>query len=305
MKRIISAIAILTLLLTLSACNLQGKTKLTMAVLSDDVQYSAYSEKLIQTAETVSSVQLETASVKSLRDMVCDIELGKYQMGILPSDMLSYAWDGIRSFEKEGAIVAIRPVAALGAEVLQIITTNADVQTVSDLKGKNVSVGAVGSAVYYRAQDVLTAAGIAEQDLSKQNLSVADSIKALKNGEIDAAFMNFESSQTEISDLFSGHNAALVPIDAEIIAKIMETSSCYIASEISSGSYSGQSEAVETLAVPTVLVANADVDANAIYAMTKAICEEPTFMANAVVQKGITVPFHTGAEAWFAENSVE
>lgn len=57
-------------------------------------------------------------------------------------------------------------VAALYMEQVQIVTTNPDIKTVADLKGKTVSIGAAGSGVYFNAIDVLQAYGMTEKDIT-------------------------------------------------------------------------------------------------------------------------------------------
>ena len=52
-------------------------------------------------------------------------------------------------------------------EQVQIVTLDPSIQSVADLEGKNVSVGAAGSGVYYNAVDVLGAYGLdIEKDIN-------------------------------------------------------------------------------------------------------------------------------------------
>ena len=66
---------------------------------------------------------------------------------------------------------------------------NPDIKSVADLAGKNVSIGASGSGVYFNALDVLGAYGLSESDINAQYLNFADSADSLKDGKIDAAFI--------------------------------------------------------------------------------------------------------------------
>ena len=49
-----------------------------------------------------------------------------------------------------------------------------------DLRGKNVSIGAAGSGVYFNAMDFLAAYDMTEADINPQYLSFGDSAEALK-----------------------------------------------------------------------------------------------------------------------------
>ena len=76
---------------------------------------------------------------------------------------MSYAYNGERLFDTP--IKDFSVVASLYMEQVQIVSTNAKLGSVADLKGKTVSIGAVGSGVYFNAIDVLTAYGLTEKDI--------------------------------------------------------------------------------------------------------------------------------------------
>ena len=71
------------------------------------------------------------------------------QLGFVQSDVAAYAYQGTRLFEK--ADTSFSTVAALYMEQVQIVTCDPTIKTVADLAGKNVSIGAAGSGVYYNA----------------------------------------------------------------------------------------------------------------------------------------------------------
>lgn len=71
----------------------------------------------------------------------------------------------------------------------QIVTLNPDIKTVADLKGKTVSVGDSGSGVYFNALDCLGAYGLTIDDITPTYQSFGDSVEAMQDGKIDAAFI--------------------------------------------------------------------------------------------------------------------
>ena len=74
---------------------------------------------------------------------------GVYQLATVQSDVMTYAYNGTRSFEKTGAVPNVRILAGIYAETVQIVTTNPDIKTVADLKGKAVCVGDQNSGTYF------------------------------------------------------------------------------------------------------------------------------------------------------------
>ena len=132
-------------------------------------------------------VNVTVVSTDGSKANIQEIDAGNYQLGTVQSDVMTYAWEGSRSFEEDGKIDSFRVVAGLYAEAVQLVTMNPAIKTVADLKGKSVSIGAPGSGVYFNAIDVLTAAGLSEDDINAQYQSFADSADALKDGKIDAA----------------------------------------------------------------------------------------------------------------------
>ena len=88
---------------------------------------------------------------------------GNAQLGFVQSDVMSYAYNGERLFDQK--VEGFSVVAALYMEQVQIVTTNPDIKSVADLEGKNVSIGAAGSGVYFNAIDVLGAYGLTEESI--------------------------------------------------------------------------------------------------------------------------------------------
>ena len=228
---------------------------------------------------------------------------------------MAYAWDGIRSFETEGKVDSFRTVAGLYAEAVQLITMDPAIKSVADLKGKSVSIGAPGSGVYFNAVDVLSAAGLTENDIKAQYQSFADSADALKDGKIDAAFIVAGPPTPAITELCTTNSAYLVPIDGDVAAKLMESNPFYTEHIIPSGTYAGQEADVKTVTVKATLIVSADASEDDVYALTAAIFDniEAITAENAKGAElslenatgGMTVPFHAGAAKYFAEKGIE
>ena len=154
-----------------------------------------------------------------------DLLSGNVQIAFAQSDVMSYAYNGERLFEE--ALTGFSVVAALYMEQVQIVSTDPSIKSVADLAGKSVSIGAIGSGVYFNAIDVLGAYGLTEEDIKPVYQSFGDSADSLKDGKIDAAFIVAGAPTTAIVDLAAANDVYLVGLgDAEITA-LLESSPYY------------------------------------------------------------------------------
>lgn len=313
MKKVLCVVLELALALAMTACGSGSAAKMTMGTGGTSGTYYAFGGVLGQYIKNNAGIDVVVVSTDGSKANIESIAAGDYQLGTVQSDVMSYAWSGTRSFES-GKVDSFRVVAGLYAEAVQLVTMDPTIQTVADLKGKSVSIGAPNSGVYFNAIDVLAAAGLTEQDIKAQYQSFADSTDALKDGKIDAAFIVAGAPTAAITELCTTNDAFLVPIDGDIAAKLMADSPFYTAYTIPAGTYAGQDADVQTVTVKATLIVSANADEEQVYNLTKAIFDNAAAIAaengkgaelsveNATT--GMTAPFHPGAAKYFAEQGV-
>ena len=314
MKKLISIVLVLALALSLAACGGNAGTKMTMGTGGTSGTYYGYGGVLGQYITNNAGVAVNVVSTDGSKANIQGIAAGNYQLGTVQSDVMAYAWDGMRSFESEGKIDSFRVVAGLYAESVQLVTMDPAIKSVKDLKGKAVSIGAPGSGVYFNAVDVLTAAGLTENDIKAQYQSFADSADALKDGKIDAAFIVAGAPTPAITELCTTNKAYLVPIDGDVAKALMDACPFYTTYDIPVGTYAGQTEDVTTVTVKATLIVDANASEDDVYKLTAAIFDNITAITaeNAKgaelsienATSGMTAPFHKGAAKYFAEKGV-
>ena len=228
------------------------------------------------------------------------MDAGDAQLGFVQSDVMAYAYNGTNLFE--GAkIDGFSTVAALYMEQVQIVTLDPDIKTVADLKGKTVSVGDSGSGVYFNALDCLGAYDLTIDDIKPTYQSFGDSVEAMQDGKIDAAFIVAGATR----DVY------LVELDDEHIAKLQETSPYYTKNVISKDAY-GLDKDATTVAVGAVIIAQDDVDENDIYNVVAGIYDSIDTLGHDKKNEldldfaaSVTaVPYHAGAAKYFAEKGL-
>ena len=313
MKKILSVLLALAMVLALTACA-GGSTTMTMGTGGTAGTYYGYGGILGNQIKTSTGITVNVVSTDGSKANILGIDAGNYQLGTVQSDVMAYAAAGTRSFEQEGALDSFRVIGGLYAEAVQLVTMDANIKSVADLKGKKVSIGAAGSGVYFNAIDILGAAGLTEQDIVAQYQSFADSADALKDGKIDAAFIVAGAPTPAIQELTTSASAYLVPIDGDVANKLMESSPYYTTYKIPAETYKGQTADVTTVTVKATLIVSTTASEEDVYNVTKAIFDNKEAITTAHAKgaelslenatEGMTAPFHKGAAKYFAEKGI-
>ncbi len=311
MKKIIAMVLVLCFALGLCACG--GSEELTFTTGGASGTYYGYGNTLAQYITNNTDLSVTAVVGNGSKANLELMDVGDAQLGFVQNDVASYAYYGTNIFADAEPITCFRAVAALYTETVQIVTCNPDIKTVADLEGKSVSIGDIGSGVYFNAIDVLTAYGLSEDTIDAQYLSFADSADALKDGKIDAAFIVAGEPTTAVTELCATTDAYLVELDDEHIAKLMEASALYAKYTIPAGTYKGIDKDTLTVGVKATIVANADVDDDVVYEIVSTIFENKAAIAEAYAKGAALdleyasvcgVPYHTGAAKYFAEKGI-
>ncbi len=258
------------------------------------------------------TAEVTGASVENTRLVVSD----EAQVAIGTGNVVYEAYNGTGRFEPRGK-QPILAIAALYPNAIQIATLEgADIEGLSDLKGKRVSVGAPGSGTEAMNKDVFEAAGITYDDFaSAARLSYAETTAAMKDGNLDAGSLSVGLGASALVDLASTRDMRLVCMtDAEIDA-VTEAFPFYSAFKIPGGTYTGVEADCPTIQVANHLFVKADADPDLVYQMTKILFENQpklaqTSAAAAVVSPeyamaSTAVPLHPGALRYYEEIGIE
>ncbi len=312
MKPILALFLTLFLTFALTGC---GGERMMMGTGGTSGTYYAFGGVLAQYMKNYTDINVTAVSTAASKANIQSIGDGDYQMGFTQSDVMTYAWEGSKSFEKDGPCRDFRVLGGLYAETVQLITMDPDIRSVEDLRGKSVSIGAPGSGVFFNAMDVLEAAGMTEDDILPQYQSFDDSKEALKDGQIDAAFIVAGAPTSAITELATTNGVFLIPLEGALRDKIMESCPYYSPLSIPADTYPGQPEAVETITIKATMIVDEKLDEEKVYKLTAAIFDHADEIAleNAKgaelsienATSGMSVPFHAGAAKYFAEHGIQ
>lgn len=247
------------------------------------------------------STGASVANVNMLKD-------GSVDIAFIQNDIAYYAANGKEMF-KDNKVESIRGIAALYPETIQFVTTaDKGIKSIADLKGKKVAVGASGSGAEANARQILGAYGLTYDDIDVQYLSFGEAADALKDGNVDVGVVVAGFPTAAIQDLAANKSAALVNIDAEHADKLMKQYPYFTKITVPKGTYPGQEEDVNTVAVKCVIVTTDKLSDDLGEQIVKAIYEHLDRMkaAHAVGKyitkdtalEGMSIKMNAGAEKY-------
>lgn len=286
-------------------------TELKFSTGGDQGTYYGFGTVLAQYVTSNSDTKVTAVVSNGSQDNVEQMDMNTAQLGFVQSDVMSYAYNGERLFEGV-PVTNFSTVAALYMEQVQIVTLDPNIKSVADLKGKNVSIGSSGSGVYYNALDILGAYDLTEEDINPTFQSFGDSVDALQDGKIDAAFVVAGAPTTAVTSLATSRDVYLISLDEEHIAKLKETSPYYTESTIAADVY-GTAEDCTTVAVGAIVIARDDVSQQDVYNFISTIYENIDSLSHDKAKEldlefaaSVTnIPYHPGAAQYFTEKGIE
>ncbi|RVV99328.1 TAXI family TRAP transporter solute-binding subunit [Mesobaculum littorinae] len=209
-------------------------------------------------------------------------------------------------------VEAARAIASIYPNAVQIVTlADSGIESLQDLVGKRVSVGAPGSGTEVNAEQVLTSNGITYDDIDEQRLNFNETADALRDGDIDAGFWSVGPPTSSILNLAASRDIRMIPLSEDEIAAASEVQPVFAPYTLGAGLYEGVDEDVPTISIPNVLVANAAMDEELAYQITKAMFEHTDELIavhpaanDTTVEFSLSstpIPFHPGAIRYYEE----
>lgn len=256
-------------------------------------------------------IQTDALSSNASADNIVDLQNGEADLAMVQTDTMSQAVEGQGAFEGE----AVDNVLALGSlypETVQIVTTaDSGIESVEDLEGMTVSVGAPGSGTFFNAEQILEIHGLSLDDIDAQNLDFGESTGGIQDGNIDAAIITGGTPTGAVEELTATVDVKVLPIEQESIDALIEEYPFYAEDTVASGTY-GIEEDVTTVAVLAMIAVSDSLSEDVVYDITQSIYENAESMAHARAADitvdsgldGIGTEMHPGAQKYFDEQGI-
>ena len=274
--------------------------------------------KLINTQRQKYGIRITVETTSGSVFNVNAVMHGKMQFGMAQSDKQYQAVNGLFEWIEKGKQSDLRAVFSLYHESLTLIAADdAGIKKITDLRGKNVSIGYPGSGQRRNAIDVLTALGLDfKKDINAEGLKVSEAQDLLLYNLIDAFFYTVGHPSEAIRKITSGTRKVRFASIANIGALLAQYP-YYSQSVIPVKEYPGaaNNEDVPTIGVKATLVTSAKVPDKIVYAIAKEVFENlasfkklhPAYSAltPAGMLEGLSAPIHPGAMRYYQEVSLD
>ena len=239
---------------------------------------------------------------------------GENEFAMIQSDVYSYAHDGIELFDGS-PITNFKAITACYPEMVQIVVRkDSGIQSISDMAGKNICVGAVGSGYEVAARQILGAYGMSYDDINETFADQSTAKNGVQDGTFDGMFMCSGYPNSNVTELSLNGNIDLVTIDDEHMAKLLEQYPFYSSFTPETDEYN-LGHPTTSVAVKCMMVCSDTFSDDEIYALTKAIYEnlgdvqeinaKANYMSLDAALSGIPSDLHPGAMRYYEEQGIE
>jgi len=245
------------------------------------------------------------------------IGAGKSELAFTMADA---AWDAEMGLEKfKDHKVALRTLVVFYPNRMHVVTVEGTgITTMKDLKGKRVSTGAPASGTEVMALRLIEASGLdPNKDMTRERLSVAESVNALKDGKIDALFWVGGVPTPSITDLAATPGKKIKLVDHGDAADGMRKKygPIYVKNRILANAYPGEARETSNVDVWNLMVVPSNADEKLVYEITKLMFEkkdelvkvhkDASFLELANQTNGASpIPFHPGAIRYLKEKGI-
>lgn len=237
---------------------------------------------------------------------------------VMRGDEAALAAAGEAPFYRDGTFPDLRAVASLFPEQIHVIVmAKSTIASVSDLYGKRVAIAAGENVALVEAGDVLRAHRVPLSALAAppSELPLADALEALDHGEQDAVIVTAPAPLAGLRNFATSHAIRLLPLDADAVALMTSGTSNYIAMAIPLQTYPRQRKSIATVGVTALLVTTDRIPAPEVEGLLHEMFADVDFMGQggpmgalikpASARRGLTLPLHSGAEAFFEAISAQ
>ena len=258
------------------------------------------------------NTQTSTGSFQNCQD----VSTGEVDVAVATSDVVLNAYNGTGKFADIGKLDNLRVIGAVYTSVLSGVALKSSGLTyIHDLLGKRVAVGPAASATENATLAAFAAMDITKDNTSLENLGLGDGADSVGAGILDAAFGFAGLPIGGQLNLAATKEIQVLDMTQEEIDKVLAGNAAYIQTKIPAGTYTGQDNDANTFGVKCLIIVTADMDADLVYDLCKAMNEHTEEMAagNALLKDmtdpsflctQMPIPLHDGAQKYYSEQGL-
>jgi len=204
--------------------------------------------------------------------------------------------------------IAVLPVAAVHLAV----RSDANIQQLSDLRGRTVGVGPLGSGTALTAALLLESVGLSDRSVGQKAMPFVEAANQLVAGRLDAVFVNAAYPAESILSATS-KGARLLNLSGPVIDHLRNDHLFLRLTLIPGGTYPGHDDTVRTIGFDSLLLCRADLDEELVYTLTKSFFDVLPSVAEKVSAlrrmdldraAAVPIPLHEGAARYYREQEL-
>jgi len=260
------------------------------------------------------------ATVEATRGSVFNLNAimaGYLEFGLAQADKQYQAVNGLAEWAKKGPQKELRAVFSIHHESVTLVAAaDAGINTISDLKGKRVNLGNLGSGQHQNAIDALEAVGLdPKRDILRQKVKASEAPALLQDNRIDAFFCTVGHPSETIQMASSGQRKVrIIPIPSPAIDKLIADNKFYIKATIPVQRLYpnlGDPKDVITFGVIATLCTSSRLPVDLVYTVTEKVFENldefrrrhPALvdLTKEGMLEGLSAPLHPGALKYYKE----
>ncbi|MEU9991388.1 TAXI family TRAP transporter solute-binding subunit [Streptomyces sp. NPDC048045] len=270
--------------------------------------YNAFGKALAaEAAQAAPRLHITPVSTSASVDNLRRLGDGSADLGLAMADAAEDAARGRAPFSRPAALTALARVYVNYTHL--VVPAYGPVRSVGDLAGRSVATGAAGSGGQVLAGRLLQVSKLtAQRAVRQRQLGLADSVRALRTGTVDALIWTGGVPTPALSDLARELPLRFLPLD-EQAATLRDTyGPVYTAVTLPAGAY-GLTAPVGTIGVGNYLLARSGVPQPAVrevlrvvFDRWRALLREVTAGARLEPRFAVAtgdVPLHPGAVAYY------
>ena len=258
------------------------------------------------------NTQTSTGSFQNCQD----VSTGEVDVAVATSDVVLNAYNGTGKFADIGKLDNLRVSGAVYTSVLSGVALKSSGLTyIHELLGKRVAVGPAASATENATLAAFGVMGIDSSNTSLENLGLGDGADSVGDGILDAAFGFAGLPIGGQLNLAATKEIQVLDMTQEEIDKVLAGNAAYIQTKIPAGTYTGQDNDANTFGVKCLIIVTADMDADLVYDLCKAMNEHTEELAagNALLKDmtdhsflctQMPIPLHDGAQKYYSEQGL-
>jgi hypothetical protein len=244
---------------------------------------------------------------------VQNIRRGTADIAFAQSDVAYLAYK--RS--SEGFRAQLRGMAVLNVVTLQLLVRkDSGIRSVSQFRGRRVSVGIPGGPSEVAARIVLEAHGLMPNDVhfqSHDELTMSEIAKQIRDGSTDVGIVATNFPVSTISESPDEVGIELVSLDPDTITRIRSQYPFYEPIVMSANTHTGQRSEVTTIGTNGLLVCRDTLPEELVYRLTKAFFDalpdlrdrySPARFINTEQGPATPIPLHAGAARFYREREL-